>query len=251
MEALKLKTDLQKLGLTDTDTIIVHSSYKALCNKEKIQGGPEAIIKALKDTVKYGTLMLPTLTYDNVNGDNNIFDVINTKSCVGILPEVMRKSHDVFRSVHPTHSIAIWGKDAELIADAHIKDFTPVGPNSPLHELKRRNGKIIMLGCGLKPNTSMHGIEEMAAPDYLFGNICEYKLILHDGTIKMTNNITHNFINTEQRYDRLLDVLDSKDYTFGKVLNADCYVLNAQAVWDKVLEKLKEEPHYFIDKKAD
>lgn len=251
METIKLKADLLDLGIKANDTIIVHSSYKALCGEEKIDGGPQAVIKALKDTVKSGTLMLPTLSYESVTPQNRIFDVLNTPSCVGILPEVMRSSEGVFRSVHPTHSIAVWGKDAQEIAGAHIKDFTPVGSNSPLRELKRRKGKIVMLGCGLKPNTSMHGVEEMVVTEYLYGANYDYELILSDGKRLKTDILSHNFNGVEQRYDKILDVLCETDYVAGKVLNADCYVLDAEAVWAKALKKLKEDPMYFVDKKPE
>jgi len=247
MNASQLKENILKLGIKADDCIVVHSSYKSLCVKDKFEGGPEAVISALKDIVSCGTLMLPTLSYESVTPENRVFDVVNTPGCVGILPEIMRKSEGVFRSVHPTHSIAVWGKDAQEIAAAHIRDFTPVGANSPLHELKRRNGKIIMLGCGLEPNTSMHGIEEMTVPDYLYGVNYDYDLILYDGKKVKTNILSHNFSGVDQRYDKVLDVLDKTDYTFGKVLNADCYVLNAQAVWEKVLKKLKEVPRYFVE----
>jgi len=259
MEAIKIKTDLINLGIEASDAIIVHSSYKALCSScnnsrskpvmEKIDGGPSAVIDVLKNTVKSGTLMLPTLSYESVTPKNRIFDVLNTPSCVGILPEVMRKSNGVHRSVHPTHSITVWGKDAHKIAGAHINDFTPVGPNSPLHELKRRKGKIVMLGCGLEPNTSMHGIEELVVPNYLYGKNYDYELILSDGSRVKNNVLSHNFKGVEQRYDKILKVLDKKDYMFGKVLNADCYVLDAVAVWEKALEKLKKSPLFFIDLK--
>jgi aminoglycoside 3-N-acetyltransferase len=207
-----------------------------------------AVIEALKETVKSGTLMVPTLSWESVTPENRVFDVINTPSCVGILTEVMRNSKDVYRSVHPTHSIAVWGKDAQEIAGAHIKDFTPVGPNSPLHELRRRKGKIVMLGCSLKTNTSMHGVEEMVIPEYLFGINYEYELILPGGKSIKTNILSHNFKNVEQRYGRILDVLAKTDYAFGKVLNADCYVLDAEAVWEKALNKLRKAPLYFVDK---
>jgi aminoglycoside 3-N-acetyltransferase len=161
----------------------------------------------------------------------------------------MRKSEGVFRSLHPTHSISVWGKDAEVIADAHIKDFTPVGPNSPLHEVKRRKGKIVFLGCGLDANTSMHGIEEMVIPYYLYGLNYDYKLILQDGKVLKTDSLSHGFTDVDQRYDRVLDVLDKTDYSLGKTLNGDCYVLNAEAVWEKVLNKIKKDPMYFVDKK--
>jgi aminoglycoside 3-N-acetyltransferase len=252
MDISKFKSNLYNLGIKENDTIIVHSSYKALFGtassdtKERIP--PQDIIAALKEIVKAGTLMLPALSYESVIGENSVFDTLHTPGCVGILAEVMRKSEGVYRSVHPTHSIAVWGKDAQLIADAHIKDFTPVGPNSPLHEVRRRKGKIVMLGCGLEPNTSMHGVEEMVVPKYLYGANQEYTLILPDGNTVKTNILSHNFKGVEQRYDKIPDVLDKTDFTSGKVLNADCYVLNAQAVWEKALKKLKEDPLYFIEK---
>jgi len=58
-----------------------------------------------------------------------------------------------------------------------------------------------------------------------------------------------NFNNVEQRYDRILSVLSETDYSYGKVLDAECYVLDAQAVWEKALKKLKENPLYFTDRK--
>jgi len=250
MNVNKIKIDLQNLGITETDTIIIHSSYKALTGKEKIDGGPQAVIKTFKNLVKKGTLMLPALSYESVTPKKRIFDVLNTPCCVGILPEVMRNSEGVVRSVHPTHSVSVWGKNAKEIAASHIKDFTPVGSNSPFHELKRRKGKIVMLGCGLEPNTSMHGVEEMVVPEYLYGKNYDYELILSDGSRVKTNILSHNFKGAQQRYDKILNVLDKNDYTRGKVLNAECYVLNAEAVWEKALEKLKKNPLYFIDKKG-
>jgi len=247
MEAINIKADLQKLGIKETDTIVIHSSYKALCGKKNID--PLVIIKAFKDTVKSGTLMLPALSYESVTPKNRTFDVLNTPSCVGVLPEVMRNSDGVFRSVHPTHSITVWGKDAKEIADAHIKDFTPVGANSPLHELRRRKGKIVMLGCGLEPNTSMHGVEEMTAPEYLYGRNYDYELILSGGSRLKTNVLSHNFKGVVQRYDKIINVLDKCDYSYGDVLNAECYVLDAEAVWEKALVKLRKSPLFFIDKK--
>ena len=37
-------------------------------------------------------------------------------------------------------------------------------------------------------------------------------------------------------------------FPVGKVLNADCYVLNAEAVWEKALKKYREDPLYFVEK---
>ena len=244
----QLIDDFKHLGIKEDDTVIIHSSYKALQGAEQISGGPAAVIAALKETVKHGTLMLPTLSWESVTEENPIFNVRQTPGCVGILPEFMRKSEGCYRSVHPTHSIAVWGKDAQLIAEAHIRDFTPVGPNSPLHEARRRNGKIIMLGCPLETNTSMHGVEEMIVPPYLYSKSFDYDLVLSDGTQIKQSYLRHGFgESVDQRYERIIEVLAESEYCCGKVLNADCTVMNAWAVWDVGLKKLREDIFYFVD----
>jgi aminoglycoside 3-N-acetyltransferase len=246
---LQLVKDLRQLGVEAEDTIVVHSSYKALLGGVQQGDDPAWVIDALKETVKHGTLMFPTLTYETVTPEMRKFDVRNTPSCVGILPEVMRTMPDVYRSVHPTHSIAVWGKDAREIAEAHMRDFTPVGANSPLHEVYRRDGKIIMLGCGLRPNTSMHGVEELVAPPYLYGKNCDYTLALHDGRRITKAYLNHGFAHVTHRYDRIVDLLAEDGYRAGKVLYADCTVLQARAMWEAGLRVLREDPLYFVDQK--
>ena len=243
----QLITDLRQLGVQENDTIIVHSSYNALKGGEQIEGGPAAVIAALKEAVKHGTLMLPTLSWESTYTNNPYFNVKETPSCVGILPEVMRQSEGVVRSPHPTHSVVIWGKDAQAIADAHIRDFTPVGPNSPFHEVRRRNGKIMMLGCPLACNTSMHGVEEMIVPPYVYRDNCDYTLTLENGETVTQAYLNHDFDGIHQRYERILGLLSPDEYRQGKVLNADCTVYNAKAVWEKGIKKLREDKFYFVD----
>ena len=91
----QLIEDLRNLGVKEDDLIIVHSSYNGLRGADQIEGGPEAVIAALKETVKKGTLVIPTFSYENVSIDNRVFDVENTPVCIGILPETMRLSNDV------------------------------------------------------------------------------------------------------------------------------------------------------------
>lgn len=240
--------DLRNLGVEKDDIIVVHSSYNALRGDDTIDGGPEAVIDALKETVSEGTLIIPTFSYRSVDKDQPVFDVLNTPVCIGILPETMRLSKDVTRSVHPTHSLAVWGKDAKEFTEQHYKDHTPVGVNSPLSEAYRRGGKIVMLGAPFARNTSLHGVEEKVLPEYLFNENYTYDMILENGeTIKM-DVLRHDFNGFEQRYDRVLNILDEGiDFKVGKVLNGDSCVMNAPAVWDKSLIKYREDMLYFTD----
>lgn len=248
MKAKQIIEDLRKLGVTEEDTIIVHSSYNALKGDQEIEGGPAAVIAALKETVKKGNLLFPALSYRNVDLDHRFFNVEKTPVCIGVLPEFMRLSENVVRSVHPTHSVTAWGKDAHAMTQDHYKDFTPVGPNSPFREVYRRNGKIVMLGAPLARNTSLHGVEEMILPDYLFTTNYDYEITLSNKEKITMNVLRHDFDGYVQRYDRILDILDEEDFKCGTVLNGPCCVMNAKAVWEKALIKYKEDSHYFIDK---
>ncbi|MDT2831117.1 AAC(3) family N-acetyltransferase [Vagococcus carniphilus] len=244
----QIMTDLRKLGVKKDDIIVVHSSYNSLRGEDQIEGGPEAVIEVLKETVSEGTLIIPTFTYKNVDIDNRVFDVLNTPACIGILPETMRLSKDVVRSVHPTHSLAVWGKDADSFTKNHYKDHSPVGVNSPLSEAYRRGGKIVMLGAPFARNTSLHGVEEMVLPEYLFNYNYDYKMILENKETITMNVLRHDFNGFEQRYDRILDILEEgTDYQVGQVLNGRSCVMNAPAVWDKALIKYREDMLYFTD----
>lgn len=249
LDAKQIITDLRNLGVQPDDILIVHSSYNALRGDDQIAGGPEAVIAALKETVKEGTLLLPGLSYLNVNTEHRFFDVEETPTCIGILPETMRLSEGVVRSIHPTHSVLAWGKDALAMTKNHQKDHTPVGPNSPFREVYRRNGKIVMLGAPLERNTSLHGVEEMMLPDYLFTNNYDYEITLANKEKITMDVLRHDFSKHAQRYDRILDILAPEDYQCGQVLNGPCCVMNAKAVWEKALKKYKEELYYFVDLK--
>ena len=152
-------------------TLLVHSSLRSL-------GGASAadVIDGLRDALgEEGTLVFPTLSYRNCNPNNPVFDYYKTQSNVGYLPEYFRTEvKGVIRSMNPTHSCAAIGKNAEFVTSGHILDKTPCGANSPFRRIMELNGKILFLGCGMNCNTSMHAVEELSEPSYLYGGEFEY-----------------------------------------------------------------------------
>lgn len=248
MDKNTLADHLKKLGINEGDSLLVHSSLKSL---GKINGGPETVIQALIESVgNKGTLLMPALSYETVTKNQPIFKVKETPTCVGALTEFFRNRKGTIRSLHPTHSIAAFGKNAQLFIKDHEQDSTPVGQNSPLSKLKDAHGKILFIGCGLRPNTSMHGVEELVKPEYLFNGVVTFIIENHDGKQEQYKHTTHGFKpkGWEQRYDRVKNILKEEELISGKVQEADCYLMDVKALWHTALLKMKEDPLYFADK---
>lgn len=104
-----------------------------------------------------------------------------------------------------------------------------------------------MLGCGLRPNTSMHGVEELTQPWYLLKKEpTMFRLVDETGAETVKEYWCHNFHASKaiQRYDRLANLME---IPCGKVLNADCYLIDAVQMWQTGNRMLEENPNYFID----
>ncbi len=241
----KIAADLLALGVRPGGVLLVHSSLRSL---GPLPDGVESVIQGLLLALgPQGTLLLPALTYERVTPKNPVFDVRRTRSDVGALSEYFRARPGTRRSLHPTHSVCAVGPLTGDLLDAHRLDTTPCGPRSPFRKLRDGGGQILMLGCGLGPNTSMHAIEELVEPPYLYGPSFIYRLICADGQIVEKVYRTHGFVGYEQRYDRVSTVLSEPALRYGRVLQADAYVMDAAALWAAVLPVLREDPLYFVD----
>jgi aminoglycoside 3-N-acetyltransferase len=242
----EMAADLRALGVRSGGVLMVHSSLRAL---GPLPGGAESVIVGLLDVLGAGgTLLMPALSYETVRSANPIFDVRATPSCVGALPEYFRTRSGTRRSVHPTHSVCGVGpRTAELLSD-HGRSTTPVGPFSPFRRLRDVGGQVLFLGCGLRPNTSMHGVEELVEPPYLYADELDYQVVLEDGTQRMMRLRRHNFLGWEQRYDRLGPLMQANGLRVGPVLAATAHLVEAALMWEVAYAALRRAPLYFVDR---
>lgn len=238
--------DFEKLGIKKGDTVLMHSSMKAL----KTDMAPEVFLQLLCDYLgDKGTLVLPTLSYDYVTIENPVFSINDTPACIGLLPNVFLKMNGVIRSMHPTHSCAAKGYRAEELTRDHYLDITPVGPNSPFIKLADIGGKILMLGDVNNHNTFMHGMEEIAgAPYCLTKDKYEFILTDKDGNKSNVRQYRHYFKGIGQAYSRVVDLLSENAVSFGKIGEANCTLMDADAVRVAALNKMKEDIFYFVNK---
>lgn len=149
---------LRALGLAPGDSIVVHSSCRGM---GPVAGGAETIISALLDAIgPDGNLMLPTFTYSN-RPPGFCFDPAETPCRTGIIPELGRRREGAVRSLHPTHSVAVIGPDAEALTRDHLKGRT-VGVGSPIDRLAQRGGKVLLMAVGHRANSMIHVAEDRA-----------------------------------------------------------------------------------------
>lgn len=157
---------LQTLGISPRDVVMVHSAFDRF---EGFDGKPTDVISALQAAVgKEGAVLMPTIPFTGTAIEYvktvGIFDVVRTPSRMGLITEVFRRMPGVVRSIHPTHSVAAWGKrSAELIKD-HSMAKTPCGKLSPFGRLTDIGGKILLLGADIESMTFFHCIEEDLEP---------------------------------------------------------------------------------------
>lgn len=154
----QLKDQLESMGLKGDETILIHSSMKAI---GAVDGGADTVLDAWMEYFKDGLLLLPTHTWKTVNADNPVYNPYTTPSCVGLLTNMFMKRDGVIRSLHPTHSMSGYGKNvAEYLAGEEYNN-TPCTPGGCYDRLKEVGGKVLLVGVGHERNTYIHSVEEV------------------------------------------------------------------------------------------
>lgn len=242
-----LKNDLKAAGLLPEDTLLIHSSMKSI---GPVDGGADTVLDALQEYFSTGLVVFPTLTwrigYKYTPEAGTEFSVKDSPTDVGILAELFRKRPGVIRSLHPTHSVAAYGPDAQKFTAGHELVKTSLAWDSPWGRLYDRNGKILFIGVGIACNTFLHAVEEkFPVPDLMDGIIHELTVIDEKGR-RIPCNIQRHVGEHSHQYalvkDLLFEMGAAKMMTFG---NANCYLLDARKTADAVWELLRSEPLYF------
>lgn len=161
-----LKASLTVVGLRPGDIVLVHSAYRRF---EGFTGDPVSAIRAIQDVIgPEGTLLMPQqpMSGSAVSWakSGRVWDQGRTPTLMGILPEYFRRQPGVKRSLHPTHSVAAWGRLQSEMLDGHLSADSPCGTGSPYMKLWERGGKVLHLGSTILSTTFLHTTDEMLEP---------------------------------------------------------------------------------------
>ncbi len=157
-------TGLQGLGICTGDGLFIHSSLSALGH---VDGGPEAVVDALLDTVGVeGTVAVPTFTWGRNHAEETVrFDVQNDPSEVGNIPGGGRQRPEAARDEHVCHSIAAIGPRAGRVLGDGIRPFAQ---GSGMYRVYEHDFWYVFLGCDFGCCTALHTAEELASVPYRY-----------------------------------------------------------------------------------
>ncbi|MCA9958115.1 MAG: AAC(3) family N-acetyltransferase [Anaerolineales bacterium] len=178
-----LVNDLKNLGVQTGQTLLVHTSMKAL--GKHVLGDAPAVVDALMEVITpEGTLVMPTNSTNNTDpatwGRNPFtpeqWDTIRAEmppyrpeitpsNRMGMINECFRTYPGVRRSSHPAFSFAAWGKHAAFVT-ANQSLNNSVAEQSPVGRVYELDGWILLMGVGYERNTSLHLADYWA--DYPF-----------------------------------------------------------------------------------
>lgn len=239
-----LQSDLLSLGLTGDDTLLVHSAMKAI---GAVKGRADTVLDALMDYfAEAGLLVFPTLTWSNVNAEQPVFSVLQTPSVVGILPELFRLRPGVRRSLHPTHSLAAFGKEAEQFVQGHENFNTPCARQSPWGKLYDREAKILFMGASIGSNTLLHGVEEWAGAGELFSETQQQLIVMDENNRHIHVPSFRHIGGHSQFYSRMGPRFKAADaLRRGRFGDAESILLEARKIVDVTSQLLQSYPDAF------
>ena len=238
-----------RIGVLPSDTLLVHSSMKAI---GEVEGGADSVLDAFIEYMRdEGLLIFPTHTWDRIDEEYNVYNPMTEPSCVGLLTNLFRKRPGVIRSLHPTHSVAALGKDAEEFTSGEENVDTPCSRRGCYGKLYDRRAKILFIGCSLKKNTFIHGVEEWSnIPNRLMEKPRQLKIALPDGSIIDRPLHSHYFPDGDisYNYDKLLPpFLHYGVAKKGMIGDAESFLCDAVGMADITTGFLQRNPKLFDD----
>ncbi len=164
--------------------VMAHTSLRAVGETE---GRGEGFLDALIEyfTADGGLLCIPTHTYAFMKRPVTM-EMTSTEICIGTLPSLALARPDGFRSLHPTHSVKVFGDPVKARAYAASDDDsdTSTKPTGCFGRLYDEDGCVLLIGVGHNRDTYLHSVEErLDVPNRLTEALRPARIRLADGSV--------------------------------------------------------------------
>jgi aminoglycoside 3-N-acetyltransferase len=245
----RLVSELRKLGVKEGGILLVHTSLSRL---GFVPGGARTVLAALREVIgKEGTLVLPTHSWEWMNRGLRTFDVRTTAGCVGQTPEVFRVMPGVRRSLHPTHSVAAQGPQADWLLQGHERSDTPCGAGTPYAKLLERDGQILLLGASLESNTAFHTMEALGGfPQLLRPEVESFQLVDAEGRTQELP-VAQHLEGVARCFGEMGPTLVKAGAAqTGQVGDAQAVLISGSAFHEVMMDMMEKDPSCLTEKEA-
>jgi len=174
---------LENMGVSAGDNILLRVALKAGQNYE---GG---VNKLYQDFFNYvdsagGNVLSLSYTFDKSPlmylAENHEYS-INMPTTTGLPNEIFRRHKGVDRSIHPTHSVSVYGRNSKEIVSSHHLDPYVYSHKSPFHYVfDSEKGKEVIIGLN-HMSVAQHFIEDQTDPDGFIKNNVMSRVVLPNG----------------------------------------------------------------------
>ena len=241
-----LVDQLGRLGIAPGDKIMVHSAGSKI---GMIEGGPDALVRALKRYVTpEGLIVMPSFPHRGMYEyleHYEMFDVNNTPSKNGAITECFRTSKGVVRSAHPTHPLCAWGRGATELVKGHELCKRPFGQGSPFAKILEQDVKILLIGVNLDHVTMTRVIEDLydgyEIEPYIPNKIYTVDVKLASGEIIKVETPCHDpdFFGKERNNMRFYPYIKGA-IIFGKLGHATTWLFSSKYMYEQQLACVKK-----------
>ncbi len=159
----EIKKQLAAMNAPQNAVVTVHSALRKVGN---VEGMGEGLLDAFIEyfTKDGGLFVVPTHTWDNLSKpDTPTLDLNIGHTCIGKLTEIAAAHPDAHRSMHPTHSVAVFGDltKAEMFIKGDETTDLMISPDGCYGNIYRQGGFVLLVGVGHESNTYIHCVEAM------------------------------------------------------------------------------------------
>ena len=242
---LDLIKAMKELGIEKDDDICIHRELykigKPLLEKNKLC---ERISNLFLDICLKGTILMPTFTYSFCK--NEIYNVQESFSTMGILSEHFRHKKGVMRTKCPIFSFAVFWTNARDYLDISNE---VLGKNSVYEKLIQHRGKIVLFGNWYKGYTFFHYLETLLGVSYRYPKI--FRGIVSNFGSKYSHEVVYSVrdleVSSEIDYMRLANFL--KESQCLKILpfgGGEIGVIDLVEAKAAINDKISNNEKYFV-----
>lgn len=231
-----IRLKLDKLGLKNGDSVIIHASYRAFIG---YKGTPEDFINLIFDIIgKDGTIIMPAFTNSHEEFS------YNNSTTAGYIAETFRNMKGTERSLNVDFSMCSNGNNSNYYINEHVYSKYHFDEKSPYFKAINNNFKILLIGLDKKPHkiTLFHCVtyqlrNKMKIYKDVYNLKKEVKITNKEGKTFKINVIDRNkgIKNSKIKFKKLFKKLIKKS-EYERLNFLDIYLFNSKEMYRNAQE---------------